>query len=155
MRRAHDVAGGLEPVTVQVRVSYYNPALGGINCGAWDDALGACTSRMASGQRWQDWIEPKPGQPGALACPREYPLWSTWTIEGRIYLCLDRGGRIITQADGLVRVDILAARPPPIEGRVWAAQVSLTARPKIRAVEPIEICLAACRRIEHFSSERN
>lgn len=108
----------LDAQRVRVRVTYYNPALGGLNCASFVE--GQCVSRTASGERWQDWIDN-----GALACPPEFPLWSTWTIAGQRYVCIDRGGWVYTQDDGVARVDILASKQPAIAGYVWDARVEM------------------------------
>jgi len=74
------------PVPVTIRYSHYWPALGGANCSKFVN--GECVSRMASGERWQDWT----GQ--ACACPPEYPFWTVIELDGKQWVCLDRGGKI-------------------------------------------------------------
>lgn len=77
-----------EGMTVRARLSHYWPALGGVNCFRF--VAGECVSRMASGERWQDWI----GR--AVACPKEYPFWTRVILPGgEEFICLDRGGKIV------------------------------------------------------------
>ena len=76
--------GPPEPATI--RYSHYWPANGGTNCSSFVD--GQCVSRMASGERWQDWT----GQ--ACACPPEFPFWTVIELEGKQWVCLDRGGKV-------------------------------------------------------------
>jgi hypothetical protein len=106
-------AGELLPV----HVSHYWPALGGVNCG-WFVA-GVCQSHMASGQPWQDWI----GR--AAACVPDWPFGTLVTLPGgEQFNCQDRGGAIVTGADGLAWIDLLVAYPPVPYGTV----VSVTVR---------------------------
>jgi len=76
--------GPPEPATI--RYSRYWPPLGGTNCSSFGD--GQCVSRMASGERWQDWT----GR--ACACPPEYPFWTVIELNGKQWVCLDRGGKV-------------------------------------------------------------
>ena len=79
--------------TVSVKMSWYNPALGGPNCLTFVN--GECISRMASGERWQDWL----GR--AAACPPSWPFWTQIRLPGgEEFFCLDRGGAILHGADG-------------------------------------------------------
>ena len=101
----------------QVHVSHYWPALGGVNCGWW--VGGACVSHMASGQRWQDWI----GR--AAACVPEWPFGTIVTLPGgEQFSCQDRGGGIVTAADGIPWIDLLVQVPPVPYGTVLQVQVS-------------------------------
>lgn len=71
-----------------LRVSHYDPALGGTNCDH------DC-STMASGDKVADWIGGRNGV-YAAACPREWG-WQTGTqfsIAGVVYECRDTGGWI-------------------------------------------------------------
>ena len=63
---------------------------------------GECVARMASGERWQDWVG------AAAACPSEFPFWTIITLpDGSEWYCLDRGGKIKTDANGVVWIDLL------------------------------------------------
>lgn len=84
-------------------MSYYNPYLGGTNCSNFYN--GYCHSKMASGQRWEDWFNKN-----AIACPSELPFWTKISIDGVVYTCLDRGGKII-QSEGVYWVDVLTDKP--------------------------------------------
>lgn len=44
---------------------------------------------MANGQRWQDWV----GK--AIACPPEFPFETIVMIDGKEWICKDRGGAIV------------------------------------------------------------
>ena len=114
--------GATEYLVSRVRVSHYSPALGGINCGAFVN--GVCTSRMASGHRWQAHI----AAANTAACPRSLPFDSFVRIGGVSFRCLDRGGRIVVQRNGVIRLDVLAERVTRFEGRTWKAWVSVGER---------------------------
>ena len=73
--------------------SYYNPALGGVNCSQWDEETQTCVSTMASGKDWRQWY----GK--ALACPSVYPMYTVFRVTSPEsiagdYVCLDRGGSL-------------------------------------------------------------
>ena len=97
--------------TVSVKMSWYNPALGGPNCLTFVN--GKCISRMASGERWQDWL----GR--AVACPPSWPFWTKIRLPGgEEFFCLDRGSAIVYGADGLPFIDLLVEYPPVPFGTV-------------------------------------
>jgi hypothetical protein len=101
----------------RVHVSHYWPALGGVNCFSF--LAGECVSRMSSGERWQDWI----GR--AAACVPEWPFGTLVTLPGgEQFTCQDRGGAIVTGADGLPWIDLLVEYPPVPWGTV--VNVSVT-----------------------------
>ena len=87
-----------------VRVSYYQPWLGGPNCSRF--VGGQCISRMASGLPWQDYV----GR--AVACP---PEWNFGTLVilpgGETFECLDRGGKIKYDR-GYAWIDLLVTEAP-------------------------------------------
>lgn len=91
-------------------ISYYYPPYGGINC------AGSC-DLMANGAYWADWI----GR--AAACPPEWPFGTAVYIFGRAWLCMDRGGAIVTQDDGRVWLDLLSPVMP--YGLPYAATVTV------------------------------
>jgi len=87
---------------ILVRISHYNPALGGVNCLTFVD--GQCVSPMTNGQDWKDWIDK------AIACPAELPFETKIVINGREWVCKDRGGAVVY--DGVAFwVDQLTATP--------------------------------------------
>jgi hypothetical protein len=88
---------------IKVKISWYNPALGGVNCGHFVN--GVCVSRMASGLPWQDYIGV------AIACPMEVPFHTKIVIDGRSWECLDRGGAIKITPNGEYWVDMLLQQP--------------------------------------------
>lgn len=73
---------------VRFRYSYYYPPLGGVNCRTFED--GVCTSKMASGDRWEDYLNL------AVACDSKIPLGTKIKVVAPeevkgTYICLDRG----------------------------------------------------------------
>ena len=100
-----------------VKVSYYNPALGGTNCSNFVE--GVCISNMASGYPWQDYME------YAIACPSELPFGTKIIVENqREWICMDRGGAIVVE-DGVYWIDQLTANPEYIFGSVVQAKMIL------------------------------
>ena len=91
---------------IKVKISHYDPALGGTNCGHWDTKTNTCTSRMANGERWQDYYTAG----NAIACPKELAFGTRILLEGRIYTCKDRGGAIRYLGNNTYWIDILAIR---------------------------------------------
>ena len=76
---------------ILVKVSHYNPALGGVNCANF--VAGECVSKMSSGKRWQDYMD------YAIACPVELPFGTRIKIGDEIWECMDRGGAIVRNGD--------------------------------------------------------
>jgi len=74
-----------------VRVSHYWPPLGGTNCGNFKG--GECTSKLANGERWQEWVGL------AIACPKELEFGTKLRINGREWVCKDRGSKITKDGD--------------------------------------------------------
>ncbi len=104
------VAREPDPIyTIKVRVSHYWPMYGTVNCSDFRD--GYCHSKMASGQRWEDWIYK---QPGAAACVADWPFGTEFVLpDGSRWICHDRGSSV-TQWGGPPWVDLLepSARYP-------------------------------------------
>lgn len=77
---------------VGIRMSHYDPSLGGINCDS------DC-STMASGDKVKDWVL---GQNGkfAAACPQEWPMRTNIRINKITFVCSDRGSYINCYAPG-------------------------------------------------------
>jgi len=76
---------------------------------------------MAAGHDARDWYW------RALACPSEFPIGTRFIIEGSrwnladgIWQCLDRGGRIIIDEQGIVWLDLLTDKP------IWADVLPVT-----------------------------
>lgn len=93
-----DNISGFQGQQIQIRASHYNPALGGVNCSRFVN--GVCTSHMASGLRWQDYMN------YAVACPPEWEFHTKLIVAGKTWECLDRGGAI-KFVDGIAWVDFL------------------------------------------------
>jgi len=74
-----------------VKISHYNPALGGVNCANFVN--GTCISKMSSGKRWQDFLDV------AIACPVELPFGTRIRIGDEVWECMDRGGAIVMEGD--------------------------------------------------------
>jgi hypothetical protein len=88
-------------IPIKVKISHYNPDLGGVNCGNWYD--GGCQSHLAGGGRWQDYIDE--GQ--TIACPMSVPFGSEVYLDNIKYTCRDRGGAIVITPEGYYWIDIL------------------------------------------------
>lgn len=99
---------------ITIKVSWYNPALGGTNCGNFID--GECISNMSSGEDWRNWI----GK--AMACPPEIPFWTKVIIDNREWICLDRGGAI-TYNNGVYWVDMLSPEAVYPFGTIMQAKI--------------------------------
>ena len=91
---------------VTVRLSYYDPEL----C-VTSDLLINCLHpeywwRLGDGQDARDWYDK------SLACPRGF-YGRLFHIEGFKLprVCLDRGGKIIVEPDGIIRLDVLTKTP--------------------------------------------
>lgn len=100
-----DVAAPVSLKKIAVRVSNYWPPAGGPNCAVF--VRGRCLSRMASGERWEDWAYRPWDEPGAAACPPEWAFGTRIFVLGRWWVCLDRGGAIRYGPDGIPWVDLL------------------------------------------------
>lgn len=105
---AINLLGHLEepiPTNSQMRakISWYWPPLLGPNCAVVRN--GECVSRMASGQPWQNWA----GK--AVACPPEFPFGTIFIIDGRHWVCLDRGGAITRINENTIWLDMLTSKP--------------------------------------------
>lgn len=85
---------------VTVKISRYDPTLGGTNCFRWVN--GYCQSPMANGERWED----KFGW--AAACSPEWPFGTIFEIGDRRWSCKDRGGKIKQVRANVYWVDMLS-----------------------------------------------
>ena len=106
-------------LTIPVRISHYWPPLGGPNCSAFVN--GECVSKMASGKRWQDWVDK------ACACPPEWSFGTTVTFNGATWTCMDRGGKI-KYVDGIPWVDLLQEKASYPYGTIVDAAVVFAER---------------------------
>ena len=94
---------------IVVKVSRYDPQLGGTNCFRWGQ--GTCLSNLANGEDWRINYEI------AIACPSNFPLrdWENGIpgaiieIDGKLWECKDRGGKIVQNRPGVYWVDQLSA----------------------------------------------
>jgi len=109
------IPSGAIPITV--KVSHYNPALGGPNCARFVN--GECVSKLSGGGRWQDYIE----EEQTIACPMQVPFGSIVYLDNIAYTCRDRGGAIIITWEGYYWIDILADRVPYKYGELREAHL--------------------------------
>lgn len=73
---------------------------------------------MASLLPWQKWI----GK--AAACPAEWPFGTLVTIDGRTWICLDRGGAIEYDRTGVPWIDLLTDEAMPYNyGEIVEAEI--------------------------------
>lgn len=100
---------------IKVKVSHYFPGWGGPNCAVWRN--GECVSRMASGRKWQKYVDK------ACACPAEFPFGTVFVINGREWTCWDRGGAIVRVNRKTVWVDLLTKQQVAPHGSVLDAEV--------------------------------
>ena len=100
---------------IKAKISHYWPPLGGVNCSRF--IAGECVAKMASGLRWQDWINK------ACACPIEYPFGTRFKLaNGSIWECQDRGGAIVT-AGGVPWLDLLQQKASYSFGSIQNVEV--------------------------------
>jgi len=98
---------------VNVRISYYWPPLGGINCSRYQNQTDC--SRLADGSRFADNVGI------AAACPIDWDFGSIVAFDGLRFRCSDRGGAIVYDpAIDAYWIDILY---PNLEKRYFWGQV--------------------------------
>jgi hypothetical protein len=101
---------------IRARISHYNPALGGVNCSNFVN--GQCLSRMASGARWERWVDK------ACACPAQFQFGTRFILpDGSEWTCMDRGGKIVTEPGGAVWLDLLTSHTKYTYGQVVTVEV--------------------------------
>lgn len=83
-----------------VRISRYDPSLGGVNCFRWGN--GTCLSPLANGERWEHQFEQ------VAACAPEWPFGTIFEIGDHRWVCKDRGGKIVQSPAGVYWVDLLS-----------------------------------------------
>jgi hypothetical protein len=103
---------------ITVKISHYDPNLGGTNCARWED--GGCTAHMANGEPWEKYF----GQNNTIACPPELPFDTRINFGGDAYTCRDRGGAIIITGEGYYWIDILAESVPYKYGELKDAWIT-------------------------------
>ena len=101
---------------IKIRASRYDPSLGGVNCSNFVN--GQCLSHMASGLRWQDYMN------YAVACPPEWAFHTKLIVNGKTYECLDRGSKIKI-SDNIGWVDFLS-KGSPFDGYYYGKIVDAT-----------------------------
>lgn len=100
-----------------VKVSHYNPSLGGPNCASFVN--GECISKMSNGERWQDYW----GEYNTIACPFELNFGTVISLDGNEFTCRDRGGAIVVTYEGYYWIDILAESVPYAYGELREAYI--------------------------------
>lgn len=100
---------------IQVKVSWYNPALGGPNCFRFVN--GYCQSPLANGERWED------NYGIAIACPRVMPFGTIIEFGGKRGICKDRGGKIVQAGHKTYWIDQLLMSPEFAFGTQLVASV--------------------------------
>ncbi len=103
---------------IVVKISHYNPNLGGVNCATFED--GGCLSKMSNGEHWQDYFKSN----DTIACPFELPFGTRIDFDGNSYTCRDRGGAIVITEEGYYWIDILAERVPYKYGELKDAWIT-------------------------------
>lgn len=84
-----------------VRISRYDPQLGGTNCFRWDHVNNTCASNTADGSDWRLGFEQW------AACAPEWPFGTIFEIGSHRWICKDRGGKIVKIND-VYWVDLLS-----------------------------------------------
>ena len=89
---------------ILAQLTYYNPALGGINCDT--DCLYVGTGNTVAGHYGE-----------YLACPLEFPRWTRFVITDSKYgladgtwWCADAGNMVVVREDGVVILDLLTEK---------------------------------------------
>lgn len=100
-----------------MKISHYNPYLGGVNCANFVN--GKCISKMANGEDWIKYF----GQNNTIACPVQLPFGTQIELDGNIYTCRDRGGKIILTNSNEYWIDILAENVPYKYGEIKMAKI--------------------------------
>jgi hypothetical protein len=105
-----------EGKTLKARISHYVPNLGGVNCSNYQN--GQCVAHMASGKDWKKYINK------ACACPPEFPFGTHFILEdGSKWVCLDRGGKITTDGNGVIWLDLLTNNAKVPYGQIMTVTV--------------------------------
>lgn len=105
----------LKGVPIKAKISHYWPPWGGPNCANF--VGGKCISRTASGQSWEKWVDKGCG------CPREYPFGTKFLVLGKVWTCVDRGGKVVTLPNGVIWLDLLTKKAPVPYGTVITVEL--------------------------------
>ena len=106
-----------DETNIIVKVSHYNPELGGVNCLTFKN--GKCISKLANGEDWEKYITTK----NVIACPKELPLGTKIKVLGRVWICKDRGSKITKTEDGRYWIDMLVRETPITYGAEVEAKI--------------------------------
>jgi len=91
---------------VIIKISRYDPQLGGPNCfrWGWDPVKGydSCLSGLSNGERWEVNYEI------SVACDQRWPYYTIVEIDGQLWYCKDHGGKIVEARPGVYWVDQLS-----------------------------------------------
>ena len=101
---------------IKVKISHYNPKLGGPNCFSFVD--GECISSLSNGEKWETYFETN----DTIACPIELDFGTRIMLNDTIYTCRDRGGEILMAGEAYW-IDILAENVPYAYGEVRTAYI--------------------------------
>lgn len=113
----NNISGGLDKIMVSAKISHYNPALGGTNCAKFVN--GVCVSPLANGEKWEDNMDV------SCACPKEYPFGTVFVVNGKDWICKDRGGKIVKESDSIIWLDLLTKTAPVPYGTIVKTEVKL------------------------------
>lgn len=103
-----------ETQDIIVKVSHYWPDLGGVNCLTFKN--GHCQSHLANGEEWEKGID------NAIACPPELKLGTKINILGKIWICKDRGSKIVKDGDAYW-IDMLTRQTVVAYGELVKAEI--------------------------------
>jgi len=113
----NNISGSLDKIMISAKISHYNPALGGTNCAKFVD--GVCVSSLANGEKWEDNMDV------SCACPKEYPFGTVFVVNGKDWICKDRGGKIVKESDSIIWLDLLTKTAPVPYGTIVKTEVKL------------------------------
>jgi hypothetical protein len=99
---------------IKARISHYYPGWGGPNCSNF--VGGRCVSNMASGKPWEPYLDQ------ACACPAEFPFGTKFVVQGKTWVCMDRGGAIVREG-GKIWLDLLTKKAIVPYGAVLKVEV--------------------------------
>lgn len=113
---AYTTGQEVDPFEAVVEPTWYDPALGGINCNGDCARVGPSYLNMLT----EDWYY------RGAACPPELPRYTEIIFKPRFYAapitvtCVDGGNSIVIKDDGVIRLDLLRDEP------VWRDQYTAT-----------------------------
>lgn len=80
---------------------------------------GECISKMANGEDWKLYF----GKNNTIACPRELSFGTKIELDGNVYTCRDRGGKIILTENNEYWIDILTEHTHYKYGEIKTAYI--------------------------------